>query len=69
MIAGNASDGESPRDAAVREADEELGIITPVSIRFLCDVRVDHGGKASGVFLDAIPKTTKLQPKGLLGFQ
>ena len=48
LVGGTVDHGESPRDAAIREADEELGI-TPISMRFLCDIRVDHGGKASGV--------------------
>ena len=40
---------ESPSDAAVREASEELGV-KPAEMKFLCDVRVDHGSRnASGV--------------------
>jgi 8-oxo-dGTP pyrophosphatase MutT (NUDIX family) len=49
LVGGTVDPGESAKDAAVREAGEELGI-TPASMKFLCDVRVDHGGrKASGV--------------------
>jgi 8-oxo-dGTP pyrophosphatase MutT (NUDIX family) len=49
LVGGKVDSGESARTAAIREAGEELGV-TPVSMKFLCDVRVDHGGRqAMGV--------------------
>ena len=49
LIGGTRDVGESPKDAALREAWEELGE-KPKSMKFLCNVRVDHGrGNASAV--------------------
>jgi 8-oxo-dGTP pyrophosphatase MutT (NUDIX family) len=48
LIGGTVNRGESPRNAALREACEELSV-KPSAMKFLCDVRVEHGGKASGV--------------------
>ena len=66
LVGGKVDSGESPRGAAIREAGEELGI-TPVSMKYLCDVRVDHGGgNALGVKYFSAPldrDMDKLVPK------
>jgi 8-oxo-dGTP pyrophosphatase MutT (NUDIX family) len=49
LIGGIVNPGEPPKDAARREAHEELGV-KPGALKFLCKVRVDHGsGSASAV--------------------
>ncbi len=49
LFGGTVNRGEAPRDAALREAREELGV-KPSAMKFLCNVRVDHGkSNASGV--------------------
>ena len=42
LVGGTVQSGEHPRKAALREADEELGI-KPRILQTLCDVSVDHG--------------------------
>jgi 8-oxo-dGTP pyrophosphatase MutT (NUDIX family) len=44
LVGGRIESGESARAAAIREAGEELGV-TPDAMKFLCDVRIDKGGR------------------------